>query len=83
LFSVLVFAFHVVEEMVKHLVHGKGFAGAFHEVRFDDLAARTLIICCTFLPLFAFRELQRVMGEDKFRDLFFKTGITRTWLFGP
>jgi hypothetical protein len=75
LFSVLVFAFHVVEEMIKHLVHGKAFAGAFHEVRFDDLAARTLIIFCTFLPLFAFRELHRVMGEDKFRDLFFKSGM--------
>ena len=74
LFSVLVFAFHVVEEMVKHLIHGKGFGGAFHEVRLDDLAARTVIIFCTFLPLFAFRELQRVMGEEKFRDLFFKTG---------
>jgi len=74
LFSVLVFAFHVVEEIVKRLIHGKGFAGAFHEVRLDDLAARTVIIFCTFLPLFAFRELQRVMGEEKFRDLFFKTG---------
>jgi len=74
LFSVLVFAFHVVEEMVKRLIHGKSIAGAFHEVRLDDLAARTLIIFCTFLPLFAFRELQRVMGENKFRDLFFKTG---------
>jgi len=75
LFSVLVFAFHVVEELIKRLIHGKGFAGAFHEVRLDDLAVRTLIIFCTFLPLFAFRELQRVMGEEKFRDLFFKTSM--------
>jgi hypothetical protein len=73
-FSVLVFGFHIVEEIVKRLVHGKGFAGAFHEVRLDDLAARTLIIFCTFLPLFAFRELQRVIGEEKFQNLFFKTG---------
>ncbi|HMD42095.1 MAG TPA: hypothetical protein VKH45_03385 [Candidatus Acidoferrum sp.] len=73
-FSVLVFAFHVAEEVVKRLIHGEGFAGALQNVRFDDLAARTLIIFSTFLPLFAFRELQRVMGEEKFRDLFFKTG---------
>jgi hypothetical protein len=76
LFSLLVFAFHVVEEMVKRLIHAEGFAGAFHNVRLDDLLSRTLIIFCTFLPLFAFRELQRVMGEEKFRDLFFRTGAT-------
>jgi hypothetical protein len=74
LFSVLVFAFHVLEEVIKRLIHGEGFSGALQNVRFDDLAARTLIFFCTFLPLFAFRELQRVMGEEKFRALFFKTG---------
>ena len=74
LFSTLVFAFHVVEEMVKRLIHGEGFTGSFHEVRLDELASRTVVIFSTFLPLFAFRELQRVMGEDKFRDLLFKTG---------
>ena len=74
LFSLLVFAFHILEEIIKRLIHRKGFTGAFHEVRLDDLAARTLIIFCTFLPLFAFRELQRVIGEENFRNLFFKTG---------
>ncbi len=73
LFSILVFAFHVVEEMVKRLIHGEGFTGSFLEVRLDELASRTVVIFSTFLPLFAFRELQRVMGEDKFRNLLFKT----------
>jgi hypothetical protein len=77
LFSALVFAFHVVEEVVKRLIHKEGFAGALHEVRIDDLLARSLISFCTFLPLFAFRELQRVMGEEGFRDLFFKTGANK------
>ena len=77
LFSALVFLFHVVEEVVKRLIHKEGFAGALHEVRLDDLLARSLIIFCTFLPLFAFRELQRVMGEEGFRDLFFKTGANK------
>jgi hypothetical protein len=66
-----------VEEVVKRLIHNEGFAGALHEVRLDDLLARSLIIFCTFLPLFAFRELQRVMGEEEFRDLFFKTGSNK------
>ncbi len=73
-FSVLVFLFHAVEDVVKRYIHGEGFGGALQNVRFDDLAAGALVIFCTFLPLFAFRELQRVMGEEKFRALFFKTG---------
>ena len=49
---------------------------AFHKVRIDELLARTVIVFCTFIPLFAFRELGRVMGEEKFRDLFFRTGAS-------
>jgi hypothetical protein len=70
-FGLLVFAFHILEEMIKHLVDGKDLAGAFHNIRMDDLLARTVIIFCTFIPLFAFRELRRVMGQDNFRTLFF------------
>jgi hypothetical protein len=72
-FGLLVFAFHIIEEMIKHLVHGKDLAGAFHNIRIDDPLARTVIIFCTFIPLFAFRELRRVMGQDEFRTLFFQS----------
>ncbi|MGB2626545.1 MAG: hypothetical protein WAK20_07130 [Candidatus Acidiferrum sp.] len=75
-FSILVFAFHVVEELVKRMIHGEGIVGGFQHLRFDDIAARTLVIFCAFLPLFAFRELRRVIGDDKFRELFFKAGAT-------
>jgi hypothetical protein len=74
LFSALVFAFHVAEEVVKLLIHKEAFSSAIHEVRLGDLLGRSLIVFCTFIPLFAFRELQRVMGEEKFRQLFFKAG---------
>jgi len=73
-FTLLVFAFHIVEEVIKQLVHGDAIAGAFHEIRLDILACRSLIVFCTFIPLFAFRELQRVLGEDNFRALFFRAG---------
>jgi len=69
MFGVLVFAFHILEEMIKRLVHGKDIVGAFHEIRLDDLLARSVIIFCTFIPLFGYRELRRVIGQDKFRDL--------------
>jgi hypothetical protein len=73
LFSLLVFAFHIVEEMIKRRWHGENFATAYHGIHINELLARTLVIFCTFLPLFAFRELRRVLGEDKFRSLFFRT----------
>jgi len=74
LFGLLAFAFHILEEVIKRLVHGKDIAGAFHEIRLDDLFARSVIIFCTFIPLFAFREMGRVLGQDRFRALFFRTG---------
>src|SRR5271170_114021 len=57
-FGLLVFAFHIIEEAIKQLVHGKRLVEAFHEVRLDDLISRTVIVFCTFIPLFAFREMR-------------------------
>jgi hypothetical protein len=76
LFSLLVFAFHIVEEVIKRLWHGESFGTAYHRIRINELLARTLVIFCTFLPLFAFRELRRVLGEDEFRALFFRKETT-------
>jgi len=78
-FGLLVFAFHIVEDTVKGLQHGKNMAGAFQDKRIDDLLGRSLVIFCTFIPFFAFREMRRVLGEDKFQDLFFYLGaITKS-----
>jgi hypothetical protein len=77
LFGLLVFGFHVVEEVGKRLIHGKDTVGAFHEVRLDDLMGRSVIIFCTFIPFFAFRELGRVLGKGKLRDLFMKAREAR------
>jgi len=74
LYGLLVFAFHIVEEIVKRLIHGKDIAGAFREIRLDDLLARSVVIFCTFIPFFGFRELERVLGKGKFRALVFGTG---------
>jgi hypothetical protein len=72
LFTLLVFGFHVVEEFVRLLIHRKEMVTAWHEIRVDDLLGRSLVVFCTFITLFAFRELQRVLGEDNFRALFFR-----------
>jgi|SRR5271165_797529 len=76
LFGLLVFGFHIFEELIKLLLHGKNMTSASHEIRFDHLLSRSVVVFCTFIPLFAFRELQRVLGEENFRALFFRTGAT-------
>src|SRR5258708_6474878 len=48
LFGWLVFAFHILEEMIKRVVHGKDIAEAFHEIRPYDLLARSVGSFCTF-----------------------------------
>jgi hypothetical protein len=34
------------------------------------------VVFCTFIPLFGFRELRRVMGEEEFRTLLFRVRET-------
>ena len=74
LFGVLVFVFHAVEEVIKRALHGVTVTGAFREIHFDELLDRTLVIFCTFVPLFAFRELRRVLGEEQFQRILFHSG---------
>ena len=73
LFSLLVFGFHFVEEAIKGLLHGVSIARTYHELRLDDLLGHSIIIFCLFIPLFAFREFRRVLGEEKFYALLFRS----------
>jgi hypothetical protein len=57
-------------------MHGQNITVAFREMRIDDQLARSVIVICTFIPLFAFRELQRVLGEGNVRALFFRARAT-------
>jgi hypothetical protein len=70
-FGLLVFAFHIVEEVIKRLIHGADSATVSRELRLDQFAGRAIVVFCTFIPLFAFREFRRVMGEEEFRSLVF------------
>ncbi len=71
LFSLLVFAFHMAEEVLKGLLHGVRVERTFRDMRLDDLLARSMVVFCVFIPLFAFRELRRVLGDEKFHALLF------------
>jgi hypothetical protein len=72
-FGLLVFAFHVIEEVVKRLIHGADVARASHDIRIDQFTSRAIVVFCTFIPLFAFREIRRVIGEEEFQTLLFGT----------
>src|SRR5215469_13496896 len=47
-FGLLVFAFHIVEEIVKRLIHGSDLERASREVRIDQVASRAIMVFCTF-----------------------------------
>jgi hypothetical protein len=71
-YSLLVLAFHFLEEFIRRLIHGKPFGTVWHEIRVDELVARTIVVFCAFLPLFAFMELSDLIGKEKLFALFFK-----------
>jgi hypothetical protein len=71
IYCLLVFAFHIVEEIIKRLIHGADVAKASRQVRFEELGANSVVVFATFIPLFIFLELRRVMGDEAFISLFF------------
>ena len=73
-FGLLVFAFHLVEEVIKRMIHGADMARASSDLRFDQLAGRSIVVFCTFVSLFGFREFRRVLGEENFNKLLFRSG---------
>jgi hypothetical protein len=75
MYSLLVLAFHFLEEIIKLLIHKKDIVAGFHEIRLDDLVGHSVIVFCTFIPLFSFREMARIFGKDKFRALLFHDGV--------
>ena len=73
-FSVWVLLFTVFEHTVGGLLRGKGLAGGFEEIMGRgkyELLARFMVVFFAFIPFFAFKELGRVLGEGKIRELFF------------
>ena len=69
--------FHVIEEVIKNLFHGRGVGEALHELtagRLIEILARNLVFFCALVPFFAGRELRRIMGEQKFAALFLRDG---------
>lgn len=73
LFGLLIFAFHLFEEFVKRLIHHEPAGTALEQFSLEQLAARSIIILLALIPLFAFRELDRILGGSRLRTLFTKS----------
>ena len=75
LFTVCVAVFDIAEGLVRGLIGGLGPGGAVDDVmsRFNyEWLSRALVIFFAFLPLFAVRELTRVLGEGVTEIFFYR-----------
>jgi Na+-driven multidrug efflux pump len=75
LFTVLVAAFHLLEHLIRGVVHGEGASAALAGPggrALADLLGRSLVLFFAFLPFFALRETGRVLGEGTLEQLFFR-----------
>ena len=75
IFGIYFLLFHLLEEGVRGWFHHESF---LHAVRAefahtDGLAIPILFVFFAFIPFFALRETRHVIGEQRFRHLFFGT----------
>ena len=74
-FSALVGVFSVLEQTVRALLHGKGVTDGLAEMASKgryELLAQCVVIFGAFVPFFAFKELEAVLGRDELRNLFWR-----------
>ncbi len=77
MFSVWVAIFNVLEETARGLLQGQGITGGFEDILnrgWYELLSRCVVIFAAFIPFFSFKELERVMGPEKLRALFWRRG---------
>ena len=71
----LVGVFSVLEHMGEALLHGKGLMEGLSELASKgryELLGQCVVIFGAFVPFFAFKELEGVIGQEKLRDLFWR-----------
>jgi hypothetical protein len=75
IFTLFVGIFHVLENAIKVLWKGTGLTGDFVQLlgnNPDEFLANALVVFVAFIPFFGVKELGRVLGEEKIRNLFFR-----------
>jgi hypothetical protein len=72
--------FHLIEDGVRGSLRGERFLETIHAEAFANIGglfARLLFVFFTFIPFFALMETRRVLGVDRFRELFLGTAHRR------
>jgi len=72
-FSAILLACHLLEESVVKIWHSKTWAAATPDLSagvIGEVFTMTLMAFVTLIPFFAARELARVLGKQKIRELF-------------
>jgi hypothetical protein len=80
LFKALIFgAFIAVFSLLEHLIEGLVHRESWDEIAYSlvsagrgEILARTIMMIVTLIPFFAFWETDRVLGDHKLFDLFFR-----------
>lgn len=73
--------FSVAEHTVTGLWNGGGLGAGLQELAgkgYDELMANTLVVFVSLIPFFGFKELGRVFGQNKVREIFFLKRVDRT-----
>jgi hypothetical protein len=75
LYAGLVAVFAVLEHVIEGLVKGRTLAASIDEMLSQgvyEILARALVLFVAFIPFFALSEIDRMLGEKKLFDLFFR-----------
>jgi hypothetical protein len=74
LFAAILFCFHVIEETIIGMVHGKTLSRSIPDIGGGTLQGILMIEIITFvmlIPFFAFMELERIIGPEELSRLLF------------
>jgi hypothetical protein len=76
IFTLWVALFSIIESLIKGYISTSSLALAYHELMANHITKKwfgeALMVMLCFIPFFAFKELSRVMGEEKIMNLFFR-----------
>ena len=74
LFAVALISFHIIEHVLVGMWHGRTAAEIISEIGANNLigmASISVIATFAMIPFFVLREINRIIGEDRFWSLFF------------
>jgi hypothetical protein len=72
-FSLILIAFHLLEEVLTGMWHGKAFAESITALSGarEEMLVFAVIMFVVLMPFFALREIERDIGDDKLFEQFF------------